>query len=342
MATSTSLKALLFVSVAALALAAPTPARAQDRRSRSAVAASAPTGPRLRLRIAVNQGKWEALQYQNYSIDPNVVRALQAKIIEKLMATGMFEVMERERTSGDQSNQEDVLAARRSAQGRGAAAAREIAVPADYVVTPEIVGFNVTSGGRNSMNLGGLVNRTPLGGLVGGARVSSGNTRTTAEMSLRIFSSSTRSMLDVASGKGECKKSNMRLDASILGAGMSQEQFAESPVGKAVEDAIDQAVDKMVARLGREPWKASVAGVSAKTGRITINRGSASGVAEGMEFTVCDVDSAGVDPDTGVQIPGDETPIGKVRIVRVEKDYAFAERVSGSGFKPKHIVRFAP
>jgi curli biogenesis system outer membrane secretion channel CsgG len=299
--------------------------------------------PKLKFRICVNQGKWESLKWENYSIDNDAVRSMQAKIIDKLQKTGMFEILERERGSEDQRRGEDALAAERDArnkeQGRAAMPLRELAVPADFIITPEIVGFNVTSRKGNSLNLGGLAQAVGLGGIVQGASTSSGTVKATAELAFRISNAETTSILDSASGKGEVEQKNSRLDASIFGAGIGQEQFAATPVSKAIEQAIDKAVESMIGRMSKMPWKAMVAAVSQKTGRITINRGSASGIAEGMEFAIYDADEGGVDPETNLPIPGDETMIGKIKIVRVEPGFAFAEVVQGTGFKAKNIVR---
>jgi hypothetical protein len=59
-----------------------------------------------------------------------------------------------------------------------------------------------------------------------------------------------------------------------------------------------------------------------------------------MEFTVMSIGESVVDPETGVVIPGDEVPVGRIKIVRVESGYAFAEVISGKQIAPKMVVRF--
>ncbi|HSI72636.1 MAG TPA: CsgG/HfaB family protein [Fimbriimonas sp.] len=301
------------------------------------------SGPKLKFRICVNQGKWESLRWDNYTIDNDAVRSMQAKIIDKLLKTGMFEILERERGSETQRRGEDALAAERDArnkeQGRTAMPLRELAIPADFIITPEIVGFNVTTRKSNNLNIGSLAQAVGLGGVVQGGNVANGSVKATAELAFRISNAETTSVLDSATGKGEVEQKNSRIDASLFGVGVNQDQFSATPVAKAIEQAIDKAVEAMTARIGKMPWKAMVAAVSQKTGRITINRGSASGIAEGMEFSIYDADDGGVDPETNIPIPGDESLIGRIKIVRVEAGFAYAEVVQGNGFKAKNIVR---
>jgi curli biogenesis system outer membrane secretion channel CsgG len=330
-----TIKNIFAIAALAAIIGAAPMARANDDNKNQA--------PKLKFRIAVNQGKWEELRWNNYTVDNDVVRSMQAKIIDKLQKSGMFEIMDREAGEETQRRNEDSLAAERDArnqqQGRQTLALRDLATPADYIITPEIVGFNVTSRKGNSLSLGGLAQAVGLGGIVQGANVSNGSVKATAEIALRISNAESSSILDSATGKGEQEQKNSRLDASILGAGVSQDQFSDSPVGKAIELAINEAVNQMVSRMSKMPWKALVASISQKTGRITINRGTASGITEGMEFTVYEVDEDGVDPETNTRIPGDEVAIGKIRVVRVENNYAFADVVSGTGFKPKNVIR---
>jgi len=300
--------------------------------------------PRLKLRIVINQGKWELLRYENYTIDPNVVRSMQSKIIEKLQKSGMFEILEREATSDDSAVTEAQVAEARNKQverrGQAPIAPRQVVIPADFILTPEIVGFNLTSQSGQGLDLGRLIENSGLGGILGGSRSKKQDVKATTELNLRIFAADTRVMLDSASGKGESSQKSVSVDGTIFGVGVSDNKFSESPVGKAMDQAIEQAVKKICDRLSKEHWKASVAAVSKETGRVTINRGSTSGLEVGMEFTVMSVGASTVDDETGVVIPGDEVPVGRVKVVRVESGYAFAEVISGKQIAPKMIVRF--
>lgn len=303
--------------------------------------------PRLKLRIVINQGKWELLRYENYTIDPNVVRSMQSKIIEKLQKSGMFEILEREATSDDSAVTEAQVAEARNKQverrGQAPIAPRQVVIPADFILTPEIVGFNLTSQSGQGLNFDGLLdNLGGLGGIFGGSRSKKQDVKATTELNLRIFAADTRVMLDSASGMGESIQKSVSVDGTIFGVGVSDKKFSESPVGKAMDQAIEQAVKKICDRLSKEHWKASVAAVSKETGRVTINRGSTSGLEVGMEFTVMSVGASTVDDETGVVIPGDEVPVGRVKVVRVESGYAFAEVISGKQIAPKMIVRFIP
>jgi len=300
--------------------------------------------PKLKLRIAINQGKWELLRYESYKIDPDVIRSMQSKIIEKLQKSGMFEILEREATSDDSAVTEAQVAEARNKQverrGQAPIAPRQVVIPADFILTPEIVGFNLTSKSGSKLDLNGILGKIGLGGILGGGGARKQDVKATTELNLRIFAADTRAMLDSASGKGESSQNSVSVDGSILGVGVSNDKFSESPVGKAMDQAIEQAVKKICERLAKEHWKAYVAAVSKETGRVTINRGATSGVDVGMEFTVMSIGESVVDPETGVVIPGDEVPVGRIKIVRVESGYAFAEVISGKQIAPKMVVRF--
>ena len=100
-------------------------------------------------------------------------------------------------------------------------------------------------------------------------------------------------------------------------------------MGLATADAVNQAVEFLIAQLDSLPWQGSV--VLAKDDKITINRGTRDGVAVGMKF---DVGTSEIltDPDTGEVLDEELTSVGTIQVTSVKEKVATCKPVSGSGF----------
>ena len=107
-----------------------------------------------------------------------------------------------------------------------------------------------------------------------------------------------------------------------------------------MDRALDDAVAKIVARLSKEPWTALVAAQDKATNRVIINAGNQSGVEVGQVFTVYHAGNPVLDPDTGEKISeGDEVKIGRIKIVRVDRNASYADILEGTTFQPRDIVK---
>lgn len=288
--------------------------------------------PKLRFKVAVNQGKWERLQYENYKVDQDVIRGIQAQIVDRMVKSGWFEVMEREATAMDAAAQEKRIDQESkqelAAQGRTTATRASTAV-AEYIITPELMEFAMASRKSGGFSLG---------------PISAGGSSTTAKvnLALRISSSATSSVIGSAMGLADKKESGNRLGLNLGILSIGGEQWNSSLASKAFEEAINKCVDDLIRQFAIFPWHATVAQVTEKTQQVVINRGSSAGVAEGMEFDVMELGEAVYDPDTGNEIAkGEETKVARVRVVRVLPGAAFCEVIEGqpSTVKKGFIVR---
>ena len=99
-------------------------------------------------------------------------------------------------------------------------------------------------------------------------------------------------------------------------------------VGKALEDAVGQAVLFLIKQLDGIPWEGSV--VMVKGDKIIINRGSREGVEVGREFRVGSVDVL-VDPDTGEVLDSEMTEVGRIKVTKAKEKISYCTAVSGSG-----------
>lgn len=278
--------------------------------------------PRLRFRIAVNQGKWEQLRFEGRSFeDRDLIRGLQAMIIDKLIKTGWFEVLDREATVREGVLDEKQIDAerRRELELKGREVlSRSTIVGADYMITPELLEFAATSKKGGGVRLGPLDTRKT-------------ESVCKVNLAMRISSVETTSIIASATGIAEKKQAGGNLGIDFGGAGFSSETWASGLASKAFEEAISTAVDSLVQEFAKFPWQAIVAQVTEKTGQIVINKGMSAGVREGMVFDVMELGEPVIDPATGNQIaPGEETKIASVKVTRVLPAAAFCEIVSGN------------
>lgn len=102
--------------------------------------------------------------------------------------------------------------------------------------------------------------------------------------------------------------------------------FKKDNVGKATEDAIAQAVEFLIKQLESIPWEGTV--VSAKDGKIIINRGTREGVSEGQTFSVGELDET-VDEDTGEILDRSVKEVATIRVTSVKEKIAICEASKG-------------
>lgn len=315
------------LGAAAIILTAPcvvSPAVAAENRSNHTQS----NQPRLRLRIAVDQFKWNEIRDEYSNVPRDVREGLQALLIEKLHASGHFQVFEREATAREQARQEDEIDQRKRASlPAGTVQSRQARTPAQYIITPTVVGFQETESGKGDVKIGPV-------------RVQRGKKKVTLTLNIRISDAETSSTLETQTATGSAETKSGGMSASLKGWDFRDSQTKSSPIGKCVADALDKAVSQIVDRLSKESWYAKVATYDARTGRVVINAGTDSGVTQGMEFFVYKSSGQVIDPDTGDIIShGDETVIGRIRVERVERAAAFAKVLSGNGFTTRNIVR---
>lgn len=102
--------------------------------------------------------------------------------------------------------------------------------------------------------------------------------------------------------------------------------FKNDNVGKAMEFAISDAVEWLIAQLPDVPWTGTVALV--KDGQIYVNRGTREGVAAGQEFVVGTADVIR-DPDTGEVLDEALTEVARLRASTVKEKLSICSVTSG-------------
>jgi curli biogenesis system outer membrane secretion channel CsgG len=115
------------------------------------------------------------------------------------------------------------------------------------------------------------------------------------------------------------------------------EHFAETPLGKATQDAVNETAYRIAVRMGDIRWKGSI--VLVQTERIYINCGKREGIAPGQKLVVYSKGEELTDPETREVLGAAETRIGTVSVVEVQEKYSLAIVKEGQGFKRGDILR---
>lgn len=233
-----------------------------------------------------------------------------------MQQTGRFIVLGEQDMRAAAMREQDLGSSGRVAQGRRTPEVGQM-TPAQLLVKGAITHVNQSAAGQD----GGLNFR--------GIRV--GGARETAEVRATIYLVDTRTGQVKASTQvtGEAGRRRGRLGYSgsqLGGLRGDMGAFRQDSLGEAVEDAISQGVDFLVAQLGSIPWEGSVVQVAGN--RAFINRGSREGVTQGQEFDV----GTGleiVDPDTGEVLDVIVDRIGTIRATEVRERLSICEVPAG-------------
>jgi len=189
--------------------------------------------------------------------------------------------------------------------------------PAQLLVKGEITHVqSSTAGGEGGLSFRGI--------RLGGAK-------DTAEINATVYIIDSETAQVKAStkvvGKAGRKGLGIGYSGSALGGlGGDFSGFKKDNVGKATEDAVNQAVEFLVKQLDKIPWEGSV--VSAKGDKIIINRGSREGVSEGQSFAVGSPEVTR-DPDTGEILDSSLTKVGKIKVKTVKEKISICEATEG-------------
>ncbi|MFA5423913.1 MAG: CsgG/HfaB family protein, partial [Phycisphaerae bacterium] len=216
----------------------------------------------------------------------------------------------------DAMAEQDFAASGRTAQGKKAPKIGRM-TPAQLLVKGAVTHVqNTTTGGAGGINIQGIQ--------LGGAK-------DTAEINITIY------LVDSETGQVKASKSvigkSKREGGGIgyFGGGLNGVTGGVSGhkvdnLGKACEDAVNQAIDFLIKQLDDIPWQGSVAMV--KDDKIIINRGEREGVEVGMKFSVGSTEEL-VDEDTGEVLDVELTQVGVIEVAEVKEKIAYCQALEG-------------
>ncbi|MFN3467134.1 MAG: CsgG/HfaB family protein, partial [Candidatus Brocadiales bacterium] len=159
--------------------------------------------------------------------------------------------------------------------------------------------------------------------------VALGSSRRVAHVAVIIYlmDTATGQVLDSQRVEGTAESGGSGVSITWGGMSWGQEAFKQTPMGKAIQMAIDRAIERISGRLIKESWHGRVAKVK-KGGRVFINSGSRSGIQLGMEFDVCTSEEM-VDPESGINLGMSLEPVCRVKVARVADNFADCMIING-------------
>ncbi len=230
------------------------------------------------------------------------------QLTDALMQSGQFTVMERQNIK-DVIKEEDFANSGRVQKSKSAQTGK--LVSAQILVQGTITEFeNNSSGSAKGIGFGGF---------------HVGNSHQEAHIGLiiRLIDTTTGEVLASQRVEGKAESGGMKLGVNMGAVQYGSSDFNKTPMGKAVQEAIDNAVALIADKLKDVPFQAHVVKVNSDR-EFLISGGSKVGESEGAVFTMYSVGESLVDPDTGEQLGAELTKKGTIKVTKVEEKYAKA------------------
>jgi curli biogenesis system outer membrane secretion channel CsgG len=269
-----------------------------------------------------------------FGTQQNIGTGIQAMLVKRVAQDGNYPVLERRKVANIIKEQ-DFSASNRVKQGTGARVGQIRG--ANLTLMGDIVVFG-RDDRKTSAGIGAIV--PGAGGAAGGYK---GDAKAVVVLDYRIVDTETSEVVASGEARGESKRTSKGFGAAMFAGGvgvgggfnMTSSNFAETIIGEATMDAVNKlAVDINMRELnggagGRElDLDARVADVSGNS--ITINAGTAAGLAVGQTFTIYHKGKEIKDPTTGEVLDVQTTPLGQLTITTV-RDRISMGNYSGSG-----------
>jgi curli biogenesis system outer membrane secretion channel CsgG len=274
----------------------------------------APPAGNLRYSITVTKFKNEAGWHGRWSVGDG----MQTVMTNLLHESGWFIVLGDGEMRKAAMAEQDFAASGRTAQGKKTAKIGRM-TPAQLLVRGSITHVQDDTGsGGGGLSFKGF----RIGGSAG-----------KAEMNVTIYlvdseTGQVKASTDVIGVSGKKGFTVGYHGGGLGGLGGNFGGAEKDNVGKAMEDAVGQAVIFLIKQLDSIPWEGSV--VMVKGDKVIINRGSREGVAVGRQFKVGAVDEL-VDPDTGEVLDSEMTEVGTIKVTKTKEKISYCAPVSGSG-----------
>ncbi len=253
----------------------------------------------------------------------NIGSGMSEMLTTALIDSDRFVVVERQAIS-DVLAEQDFGASGRTREA-GAAKIGQM-LNAQVLVRGAVTEFSTrTSGADTGVSVAGI-----------GLGLSSSSAHVAVNM--RIYDVTTGEVIDSIRCEGKATAGG--LSASYSGAfSVNGGGFAKTPLGKATQKVINEAVYKIALRMDSVPWQGKV--VTIKDNTVYLNVGEKSNILPGNEFAVYRKGQELIDPDTGISLGSEDEKIGRVQILSVEDKFSKAQMVSGNigAVKRGDIVR---
>jgi curli biogenesis system outer membrane secretion channel CsgG len=246
------------------------------------------------------------------------------QLTDALMQSGQFTVMERQ-TLKDVVSEQDLANSGRVQKSQSAETGK--LVSAQVLVKGTVTEFEEKSAGSaNGVGFGGF-------------KIANNRSEAHVGVIIRLIDTTTGEVLASQRCEGKAAAGGVGLGANVAGVQFGTSGFSKTPLGKAMQMTIDNAVAVITDKLKGVPFQARVIKVNGDD-ELLISGGAKTGIAEGDTFTVYSVGENLVDPATGEQLGAELEKKGSVKVTKVEEKYAKAKSdASLKGIKAGDIVR---
>ena len=263
------------------------------------------------LRYSIMVSKFQ--NRSNWSGQWDLGDAWGSVLTDSLTQTGRFIVLGEKDMRQDAMEEQDLAASGRAAGGGKTVVTGQM-TPAQLLIKGEITHFaESTEGGGGGIGIAGF-------------RLGAGTSMAEINAVLYIVDSSTGQVL--ASKKCYGKVSDTGLSVGVSHGGFSGDVggFKKTNAGKAVEQAVDEAVGFLISKLSDIPWTGEV--IMVKGDKVYINRGSREGVTPGQTFHVGRAEILR-DPQTGEVLDQSMEKAGMIEVVTVKEKIAICKADQG-------------
>ncbi len=182
-------------------------------------------------------------------------------------------------------------------------------VPAQLLIKGKVTEFQENkSGGGQGISLYGL-------------SINTSKASAHIAIIIQLINSTTGEIVESKRVEGEATAGGTTLGYSGA-VNFGSSDFQSTPLGKAVQMAIDRAVDYLAKKSSDIPWSGKV--MMVKDGVIYVNSGTNAGLKEGDTFFISKQGEALVDPDTGMQLGSENKKLGQIKVTEVQEKFSKA------------------
>jgi len=253
---------------------------------------------------------------------------LAAQLITELTRTGRFIVLER-------ADLPSIL--REQELGITKVATAETAVaPGELVGAQLLIRGSVTDFEQSAKGKGGQVGLS-----IAGVALGLGRNSVTGHVAidLRLIDATTGEVLDSRRAEAQVTQRSNNANMTVGAMTFGNSAFEQTALGQASRQAIDQAVDYVVAGMAAVPWSARVVEVADE--HVYVNAGQDVNLARGQRLVISNVVKELTDPATGLKLGVVERRLGDAIVESVMEKYSIARLLTAMQPARGDLVRVA-
>ena len=253
------------------------------------------------------------------------VDGIDSIVTDIMHRTGRFRILERT-TLNKLIKEQDLGASGRISKPSAAKVGKILG--AEYLIQAVVNQYEPNFEGNN-IGLGGIT-----GGFLGGLKI--GSKKSMVNMTFRLIDAETSEIIFSKQVSAVLSESNLGFGGAGWGSGGAlggfMNSYSKTPIGQAVIAAINIGVYELVKQIGAKPATGSV--IKAAKGKIYLNMGKGR-VQSGERLTLLSKGESLIDPETGLDLGGDDTEIGQIQVSKVKEKFSIARAIGSIKGKVK-------